>query len=292
MRSTWQRKFAIVTGASSGIGLELAKLAARTATTCWSPPTRRWSTRPRRSKDLGVEVRVGRGRPRHRRGRRPAARRGRRPADRRARRQCRPRPRPRLPRPGPDRVAARHRHQHHRHALSDPAGRAARWWRANEGKILITGSIAGHIAGQLPGGLQRHQGVHRQLLRRARQRAQGHRGHGHLPEAGRDRDRVLRARRHAWTPRSAHAKKDDPADVAKTGWEAMKDGKRSVVHGLKNKLQVAAMQGRSAAASPPRCTARKPSRAPPNKAASRTASVELRQPARTSTHAYRRSERV
>ncbi len=34
-------------------------------------------------------------------------------------------------------------------------------------------------------------------------------------------------------------KKDDPADVAKTGWEAMKDGKRSVVHGLMNKVQVA-----------------------------------------------------
>ena len=36
------------------------------------------------------------------------------------------------------------------------------------------------------------------------------------------------------------AKKDDPADVAKTGWEAMKDGKQSVVYGLKNKLQVLA----------------------------------------------------
>ncbi len=34
------------------------------------------------------------------------------------------------------------------------------------------------------------------------------------------------------------AKKDDPADVAKTGWEAMKDGKESVVYGLKNKAQV------------------------------------------------------
>lgn len=34
-------------------------------------------------------------------------------------------------------------------------------------------------------------------------------------------------------------KKDDPADVAKTGWDAMKEGERSVVHGLKNKVQVA-----------------------------------------------------
>ena len=35
------------------------------------------------------------------------------------------------------------------------------------------------------------------------------------------------------------ADKDDPAAVARTGWEAMKDGKRSVVHGWMNKAQVA-----------------------------------------------------
>ncbi len=35
------------------------------------------------------------------------------------------------------------------------------------------------------------------------------------------------------------AKKDDPADVAKTGWEAMKAGKEHVTHGLMNKAQMA-----------------------------------------------------
>lgn len=35
------------------------------------------------------------------------------------------------------------------------------------------------------------------------------------------------------------SKKDDPADVAKTGWEAMRKGERISVHGLMNKLQVA-----------------------------------------------------
>src|SRR5205085_4666759 len=34
-------------------------------------------------------------------------------------------------------------------------------------------------------------------------------------------------------------KKDDPADVAKTGYDAMMNGERSVVHSFKNKLQVA-----------------------------------------------------
>ena len=36
------------------------------------------------------------------------------------------------------------------------------------------------------------------------------------------------------------AKKDDPADVAKAGWEAMNKGEPSVIYGLKNKMQVAA----------------------------------------------------
>jgi uncharacterized protein len=40
--------------------------------------------------------------------------------------------------------------------------------------------------------------------------------------------------------RVGQAKKDDPADVAKTGWEAMKAGEHAVVHGLKNKAQVLA----------------------------------------------------
>ena len=35
------------------------------------------------------------------------------------------------------------------------------------------------------------------------------------------------------------AKKDDPADVAKAGWEAMNKGEPSIIYGLKNKLQVA-----------------------------------------------------
>lgn len=36
------------------------------------------------------------------------------------------------------------------------------------------------------------------------------------------------------------SKKADPADVAKTGWEAMKKGEHAVVHGLLNKAQVLA----------------------------------------------------
>ena len=34
--------------------------------------------------------------------------------------------------------------------------------------------------------------------------------------------------------------KEDPADVAKSGWDAMLKGEPSVIYGIKNKLQVAA----------------------------------------------------
>lgn len=38
------------------------------------------------------------------------------------------------------------------------------------------------------------------------------------------------------------ARKDDPADVAKTGYQAMMDGRAQVTHGLKNKAQAAAAE--------------------------------------------------
>lgn len=38
----------------------------------------------------------------------------------------------------------------------------------------------------------------------------------------------------------ASNKKADAADVAKTGWEAMKNGEAAVIHGMSNKLRVAA----------------------------------------------------
>jgi len=40
--------------------------------------------------------------------------------------------------------------------------------------------------------------------------------------------------------KSGQAKKDEPVDVAKVGFEAMQKGERQVIAGLKNKRQVAA----------------------------------------------------
>lgn len=53
------------------------------------------------------------------------------------------------------------------------------------------------------------------------------------------RDR-RRSRRNYQGDEVGRQKKDDPADVAKTGLEAMMKGEGDVVSGIKNKLQVAA----------------------------------------------------
>ena len=106
------------------------------------------------------------------------------------------------------------------------------------GRILITGSIAGYMPGSLPGGLQRHQGVHRLVLVRAAQRARGHRRDRHLPDARCDRDRFFE-RADMLDTKVGTDEKDDPADVARVGYDAMVRGDGDVVAGWKNKLQTA-----------------------------------------------------
>jgi len=109
----------------------------------------------------------------------------------------------------------------------------------NKGKVLITGSIAGHIAGSfqavyngskafvdsfaaaLGNELKDTEVTVTCLKPGATETEFFHR-------AGLDDTKV------------GQAKKDDPAEVAKSGWEAMKDGDHAVVHGMKNKAQVLA----------------------------------------------------
>jgi short-subunit dehydrogenase len=106
-----------------------------------------------------------------------------------------------------------------------------------QGRILITGSIAGHIAGAFQavyngtkafvdsfsdalGNELKDTGVTVTCLK---------------PGAT---DTEFFHRAEMDDTKVGTAKKDDPADVAKTGYEAMQKGERSVVYGLKNKLQV------------------------------------------------------
>ena len=113
-------------------------------------------------------------------------------------------------------------------------GMAAR----GEGRILITGSIAGHIAGAFQavyngskafvdsfsdalGNELKDTGVTVTCLK---------------PGAT---ETEFFERADLEDTKVGQSEKDPAIDVARTGWEAMKDGKRSVVHGLMNKLQVA-----------------------------------------------------
>lgn len=108
-----------------------------------------------------------------------------------------------------------------------------------EGRILITGSIAGHLAGSFQavyngskafidsfaaalGNELKDTGVTVTCLKPGATETE------FFERAGMEDTKV------------GQAKKDDPADVAKTGWKAMLDGEHSVVYGLKNKAQVIA----------------------------------------------------
>ncbi|MGA9583423.1 MAG: SDR family NAD(P)-dependent oxidoreductase [Allosphingosinicella sp.] len=110
-----------------------------------------------------------------------------------------------------------------------------------EGRILITGSIAGHMAGAF-------QAVYNGTKAFIDSFADA------LVEELEDSEVTITCLKPGATDTRfferadlkdtmvGTMKKDDPAAVAKTGWEAMKKGERSVIHGLHNKLQVAAAQ--------------------------------------------------
>lgn len=108
-----------------------------------------------------------------------------------------------------------------------------------EGKVLITGSIAGHMAGSFQavyngskafvdsfaaalGNEIKDSGVTVTCLKPGATETE------FFHRAELDDTKV------------GQAEKDDPADVAKTGWEAMKSGDHAAIHGMKNKMQVAA----------------------------------------------------
>ncbi len=108
-----------------------------------------------------------------------------------------------------------------------------------EGKVLITGSIAGHVAGSFQavyngskafvdsfaaaiGNELKDSGVTITCLKPG------------------PTDTRFFERAGMLDTKVGQAPKDDPADVAVTGWQAMKEGEHSVVHGLKNKAQLLA----------------------------------------------------
>jgi short-subunit dehydrogenase len=111
--------------------------------------------------------------------------------------------------------------------------------RAGAGRILMTGSIAGHM----PGAFQAvYNGTKAfvdsfAIALRNELKDTGVTVTCLLPGAT---ETGFFERADMADTQVAQSKKDDPADVAKTGFEAMLRGEASVVHGLKNKVQVAA----------------------------------------------------
>ena len=67
-----------------------------------------------------------------------------------------------------------------------------------------------------------------------------HGSHGGNRGSGDSRKDDPNARAGMLDTKVGQMKKDDPADVARTGWEAMLKGEQSVVHGLMNQAQVLA----------------------------------------------------
>ena len=143
-----QRHLAVVTGASTGIGYELARYAAAKATISSSPPTNPRSRRRRRLRSIGAAGRGGASRSFDEGRRRKALR-------RHAKRAGQSTPCSRTPagarhglsRPGPRRRARRSS----RPISPEPSTSFIRVGRdmrdTTKGRILITGSIAGFIPG-------------------------------------------------------------------------------------------------------------------------------------------------
>lgn len=108
-----------------------------------------------------------------------------------------------------------------------------------EGKVLITGSIAGHAAGAFNAV---YNGTKAFIDSFAAALGEEIKGTGVtvtcLKPGPTDTEFFERAGME--DTMVGTMKKDDPADVAKTGWKGMLDGEPAVIHGLRNKAQVAA----------------------------------------------------
>jgi short-subunit dehydrogenase len=108
----------------------------------------------------------------------------------------------------------------------------------NEGRILITGSIAGHMAGAFQAVYNGSKAFVDSFADALGNELKETEVTVTCLKPGAT-DTHFFERADLKDTKVGTMKKDDPADVAKTGWEAMKKGERSVIHGLHNKLQVA-----------------------------------------------------
>ena len=108
-----------------------------------------------------------------------------------------------------------------------------------DGKVLITGSIAGHMAGSFQAVYNGSKAFIDSFSAALNEEIKDSGVTVTCLKPGATETEFFH-RAELDDTKVGQAKKDDPADVAKTGWEAMKKGEASTIYGLKNKLQVAA----------------------------------------------------
>ncbi len=108
----------------------------------------------------------------------------------------------------------------------------------NAGRILITGSIAGHIAGAFHAVYNGSKAFIDSFSDALGNELKDTEVTVTCLKPGATETEFFERADMADT-KVGQAKKDDAADVAELGYKAMMDGERSVVYGLKNKLQVA-----------------------------------------------------
>jgi short-subunit dehydrogenase len=110
----------------------------------------------------------------------------------------------------------------------------------NEGKVLVTGSIAGFMPGSFQAvynGTKAFIDSFVDAVRNEMKEKQGVTITTLMPGAT---DTEFFRRAGMEDTRVGQQRKDDPGEVARTGWDAVMSGKADVVHGFKNKLQAAA----------------------------------------------------
>ena len=108
-----------------------------------------------------------------------------------------------------------------------------------EGRVLITGSIAGHMAGTFQAVYNGSKAFIDSFSAALNEEIKESGVTVTCLKPGATETNFFH-RAELDDTKVGQAKKDDPVDVAKAGWEAMNKGEPAVIYGLKNKMQVAA----------------------------------------------------
>jgi short-subunit dehydrogenase len=108
-----------------------------------------------------------------------------------------------------------------------------------EGRVLITGSIAGHLAGAFQAVYNGSKAFIDSFAAALNEEIKDSGVTVTCLKPGATETNFFH-RAELDDTKVGQAKKDDPADVAKAGWDAMNKGEPSVIYGMKNKMQVAA----------------------------------------------------